>query len=144
MVSFDNFTLTDGSPIYLQIIRYMKQGIAAGSIGCQEEIPSRRALSALLGVNPNTIQKAYHMLEEEGIIVSRSGAKSFTCVNGEMVARIRRELLTEETGLWVTAMQRLGMTKELAFALAEEVWGNFPDTENNVFYGEGSNHGKEI
>ena len=63
--AFDNFTLADGYPIYLQIIRHIKQGIAAGTIRNQEEIPSRRALSALLGVNPNTIQKAYRMLEEK-------------------------------------------------------------------------------
>ena len=76
MVTFEKFVLEDTGPIYLQIIRYIKQGIAAGAIGDQEEIPSRRALSALLGVNPNTIQKAYHLLEEEGVITSRSGAKS--------------------------------------------------------------------
>lgn len=77
MISFDEFIIDDNSPIYLQIIRYIKQGIAAGVIGNQEEMPSRRVLSALLGVNPNTIQKAYRILEEEGIICSRSGAKSY-------------------------------------------------------------------
>ena len=66
MISFEDFVLGDGYPIYLQIIRHIKQGIAAGAIGHQEEVPSRRVLSALLGVNPNTIQKAYHMLEDEG------------------------------------------------------------------------------
>ncbi|MDE7297768.1 MAG: GntR family transcriptional regulator [Lachnospiraceae bacterium] len=123
MVSFDDFVLRDDCPIYSQIIRYVKQGIAAGIIRNQEEIPSRRALSALLGVNPNTIQKAYHILEEEGVIVSRSGAKSFVCANGETVSRIRMELLTGDTELWVNAMKRLGMTREDALKLAEDVWG---------------------
>lgn len=122
MISFEEFILGDDLPIYLQIIRYVKQGIAAGIIGGQEEVPSRRALSALLGVNPNTIQKAYHMLEEEGIIVSRSGAKSYTCVDGETVERIRRELLAEDTKAWVRAMKRLGITGEEAFGLAREIW----------------------
>ena len=76
MISFEGFVLEDSGPVYLQIMRYIRQGIAAGAIGDREEVPSRRALSALLGVNPNTIQKAYHMLEEEGILRSRSGAKS--------------------------------------------------------------------
>lgn len=122
MISFDHFILTDNYPIYLQIIRYLKQGIAAGIIGDQEEIPSRRALSALLGVNPNTIQKAYHMLEEEGVIVSRSGAKSYTHVDAGTVERIRRELLTEDTEAWVSAMKQLGVSREEAFTLAEEIW----------------------
>ena len=122
MISFEKFILEDSGPIYMQIIRYIKQGIAAGSIGNQEEVPSRRALSALLGVNPNTIQKAYHMLEEEGVITSRSGAKSYTCVDEQTVDRIRRELLCSDTKLWVRAMKQLGVSKEEAYAMAEQVW----------------------
>ena len=71
MVSFDGFVIDDKSPIYMQIIRYIKRGIAAGVIKNQEEIPSRRMLASLLGVNPNTVQKAYHMLEEENLIAAR-------------------------------------------------------------------------
>lgn len=122
MISFEEFILEDTGPIYLQIIRYIKQGIASGIVGDQEEIPSRRALSALLGVNPNTIQKAYHILEEEGVISSRSGAKSYTCVDKETVERIRRELLESDTGSWIRAMKQLGMAKEDALQLAEVLW----------------------
>lgn len=122
MVSFEDFILGDDRPIYLQIIRHIKQGIASGAIGDQEEIPSRRALSALLGVNPNTIQKAYRMLEEEGVMVSRSGAKSYTCLDGAAVERIRGELLAEDTGAWVKAMKLLGISRKEAFVLAEEIW----------------------
>lgn len=122
MISFEDFVLGEDGPIYLQLIRYVKQGIAAGTIGNQEEVPSRRALSALLGVNPNTIQKAYHMLEEEGVIVSRSGAKSYTLVDEGTVERIRRELLTEDTKAWVSAMKQLGIPRKEAFELAEEIW----------------------
>ncbi len=122
MISFEDFVLGDGYPIYLQIIRHVKQGIAAGVIGHQEEVPSRRALSALLGVNPNTIQKAYHMLEEEGVIVSRSGAKSYTCVDEGTVERIRRELLAGDTGVWVKAMKQLGVSREEAFSMAGKLW----------------------
>ncbi len=122
MISFEEFILDDDSPIYMQIIRYIKQGIAAGNIGNQEEVPSRRTLSALLGVNPNTIQKAYHMLEEEGIIVSRSGAKSFTCVKESTVERIRWELMTNSTFQWVKNMKQLGVGREEAAALFEKIW----------------------
>lgn len=122
MITFDDFLLEDTGPIYLQIIRYIKQGIASGAIGDREEVPSRRALSALLGVNPNTIQKAYHLLEEEGVINSRSGAKSFTCVDDDIVARIRQELMESDTAGWVKAMKQLGMGKAEALDLAERIW----------------------
>ena len=122
MISFEEFILDDDSPIYVQIIRYVKQGIAAGRIGDQEEVPSRRALSALLGVNPNTIQKAYHMLEEEGIIVSRSGAKSFTRVDEITVERIRWELTVSSTLQWVKTLKQLGVGRKEASALFEKLW----------------------
>ncbi len=122
MISFEEFILEDDSPIYMQIIRYIKQGIAAGTIGDQEEAPSRRVLSALLGVNPNTIQKAYHILEEEGIIVSRSGAKSYTRVDESPVRRIRRELMANSTIQWVKTMKQLGVGREEAAVLFEKIW----------------------
>ena len=122
MISFERFALEDSGPVYLQIMRYIRQGIAAGTIGDREEVPSRRALSALLGVNPNTIQKAYHMLEEEGVLLSRSGARSYTNVNRQTVERIRREQLWSETAEWVKAMRQMGVSKEEAYALAEDIW----------------------
>ena len=122
MISFDKFVLEDSGPVYLQIMRYIRQGIAAGVIGDREEVPSRRALSTLLGVNPNTIQKAYHMLEEEGVIQSRSGAKSYTNVDAATVERIRREQLRSETAGWVRAMKQMGISREEACALAGELW----------------------
>ena len=124
MVSFDTFTRTGSAPIYTQIVLFIQRGIAAGTICSGDELPSRRVLSALLGVNPNTIQKAYRMLEEEGVIVSRSGAKSCACAAEETVQRIRQELLTEAAEIWVSAMQQLGISKEEAFRLAENAWEN--------------------
>lgn len=76
MLSFSGFRLEDGSPIYQQIIRYLEQGIAAGTIRDGDGLPSRRVLSAQLGVNPNTVQKACRMLEEAGLITSRSGPRA--------------------------------------------------------------------
>lgn len=122
MISFEEFILENDGPIYLQIIRYIKQGIAAGTIGDQEEVPSRRMLSALLGVNPNTIQKAYHLLEEEGILLSRSGAKSYICADPGKRNQIRQELLRTDTGSWIDAMKSLKLSEEEALELARHMW----------------------
>ena len=67
MITFEGFRPEDGVPIYLQIIKYLKQGIVSGAVADGDELPSRRVLSATLGVNPNTVQKACRMLEEEGL-----------------------------------------------------------------------------
>ena len=55
MISFDSFVMEEGVPLYQQILLYVKRGIAGGTIQDGDELPSRRVLSALLGVNPNTV-----------------------------------------------------------------------------------------
>ena len=109
-------------PIYLQIILFVKRGIIAGVIADGEELPSRRVLSALLGVNPNTVQKAYRMLEEEGLIQSHSGAKSYVVLNGTVKERIRSELLESDAKSVIHSLRQMGLTKEDAVALIEKYW----------------------
>lgn len=122
MVDFSVFVAEDGLPIYLQIIRHVKRAIAAGTVQAGDELPSRRVLSAQLGVNPNTVQKAYKLLEDEGIISSRSGAKSEIALSPELVEQIRRQLLEQEAGLLVRALRQAGLEKEAALALLERLW----------------------
>jgi len=123
MISFDQFILEDGVPIYLQILIFIKRGIIAGMIQDNDELPSRRVLSALLGVNPNTIQKAYRLLEEEGLIQSHSGAKSYMVLGKETVERVRRELLESDARSIVNAMRQMGLSKAEAVSLIEKYWG---------------------
>lgn len=122
MISFENFIMTDNSPIYLQILLYIKRGIIAGIICDGDEVPSRRVLSALLGVNPNTVQKAYKMLEDEGLIASRTGAKSSVVVTEETLAEIRAELLEADAKDAVDKLKLMGVSKEEAHALIERFW----------------------
>lgn len=122
MISFESFRMEDGTPIYLQIILFLKRGMVAGRIADGDGLPSRRNLSALLGVNPNTIQKAYHMLEEEGLIASQSGAKSLVVLTEETLARLRGELLESDIMSVVDALKQAGLSKGEAMALLEKYW----------------------
>ena len=122
MISFEKFIMEDGMPIYLQILQYIKRGVIAGTIADGDELPSRRMLSALLGVNPNTVQKAYRMLEDEGLIASHSGAKSYMVLNDETIARVRGQLLEGDAVNIVTAMKQMGLSKAEAIALLEKYW----------------------
>ena len=121
MLSFSGFRLEDGSPIYQQIIRYLEQGIAAGTIRDGDGLPSRRVLSAQLGVNPNTVQKACRMLEEAGLITSRSGAKSeFTLDEARLMER--------EAAALVRSLRQMGLTRPEAEALIDRLWDS-PELE---------------
>lgn len=122
MLNFDRLVLDESGPIYLQILRYVKQGIAAGTIANGEELPSRRVVSALLGVNPNTVQKAYRLLEEEGLIRSHSGAKSYMVLEEENLRRIRQELVENDACGAVRMLKMMGVTKEEAMGLIQKYW----------------------
>lgn len=122
MIDFAGFAQTEGQPIYLQIMRYIKQGLAAGTIADGEELPSRRALSAFLTVNPNTVQKVYRLLEEEGLVQSHAGAKSFVCATREQRDALRRELTENELRGMVRDMKRLGLTAAEAALLVEKLY----------------------
>lgn len=122
VISFETFVMEDGMAIYLQILQYIKRGIVAGTIVDGDELPSRRMLSALLGVNPNTVHKAYRMLEEEGLIASHSGAKSCMVLTAETIETVRAELLEGDAVNIVTAMKQMGLSKAEALQLLERYW----------------------
>ena len=105
MISFDSFLAQDGVPIYLQIVKHIKRGIVSGTVVSGDEVPSRRVLSALLGVNPNTIQKSYAELMRRGIVQSAHGS-------GCYVSSDAREILRRE------AAERLEEMRQLARQLA--------------------------
>lgn len=122
MVSFEAFRAVDGAPVYLQIINFIKRGAIAGTIRDGDELPSRRVLSALLGINPNTVQKAFHILEEEHLMESRTGAKSCMTLPPDTLDALRREVLSDELRAMARTLRQLGISKEEALHLIEQAW----------------------
>ncbi len=62
-----------GVPVYRQLMDQVKFHIASGLLSPGDELPSTRALSMQLGVNPMTISKAYSYLEREDVVERRPG-----------------------------------------------------------------------
>ena len=86
----------DGVPIYLQIVNQVKYLVAAGRLAPGEEVPPIRALAEQLVINPNTVAKAYHELEREGVVTKRHGAGTYISDNGSPLARRERvRILTQ-------------------------------------------------
>lgn len=122
MISFEEFMMQEGSPIYQQILLYIKRGVIAGNISDGDELPSRRVLSALLGVNPNTVQKAYRLLEEENLIQTLQGSKSTMALTTEKIVEIREELLEADAKGAVQKLKQMGISKKEAIGLIEKYW----------------------
>lgn len=122
IVDFSGLKLNDLSPIYLQIIRFVKMEIVSGRVKDGDEMPSRRLLSATLGVNPNTIQKAYREMEEEGILVSFAGAKSLLTFNEDKAISIKKEFIYKETTSYIEVVKNMGIDLNEARELIEALW----------------------
>ncbi len=122
MISFDGFHMEEGIPIYTQIVLFLKRGMVSGTVISGDELPSRRLLSARLGVNPNTVQKAYRLLEEEGLIQSQAGAKSCVVVSEQQLHGLREELLEGDVKPLVSAMAQMGLSKSEALTLVAKFW----------------------
>lgn len=69
----------DTRPIYEQIKESYKKLIISGALPGNEKLPSVRTLAMQLSINPNTIQRAYNELENEGYAYSIPGKGSFVC-----------------------------------------------------------------
>jgi GntR family transcriptional regulator len=69
--------LRSRTPIYEQIIQSIKEQALSGELKPDEQIPSIRQLTHELGINPNTIHKAYAELERQGVIYSLAGRGAF-------------------------------------------------------------------
>lgn len=76
-----NIDYTDRAPVYEQIVNEVEKLIALGIMNTDDKLPSVRSLGVELSTNPNTVQKAYTMLESRGVIYSVKGIGNFVAKN---------------------------------------------------------------
>lgn len=107
-LDFDN-----GKPIYLQIIEYLKMAILSGRYRDGDRIPPVRELAVLLRINPNTVAKAYKIMQEEGMLASRPGGGSFIVAPDAMdFRREREETVREDIAKLLAKADELGVSRE--------------------------------
>lgn len=86
-----------GRAVYQQIMDQVKRDIALGRLIKDEKLPTVRQLARQLAINPNTIAKAYHQLEQEGIIVTKPGTGAFVASLDSSLSRaVKRKVISEE------------------------------------------------
>ncbi len=83
-------------PIYEQLVDHISQLALKGIYPPDYQLPSVRQLAAEIGINPNTIQKAYAELERQGTIYSLTGRGSFICSDHGVLLRKYQEGKKEE------------------------------------------------
>jgi GntR family transcriptional regulator len=104
---------TSRVPIYRQLMDQIRQAIARGRLRPGSRLPSVRALSRDLVVNPNTIARTYTELEREGVLHTRQGLGVFVAeLHDDLSAAARRERLAAALDGFLTEAVHLGFSAE--------------------------------
>ena len=104
-------SLSDGVPIYQQIVTQIRYLVAAGTLKPGTELPPMRALAEKIQVNPNTVARAYRELEREGTVEKRSTKGTFVTDSvSRLNARHRQSVLHERIDQLLAESVQLGFS----------------------------------
>jgi GntR family transcriptional regulator len=116
-----------GEPIYQQIVDQVARAIAAGKVRPGDRLPTVRSLAEELVINPNTVARAYTILEQQGLVVTKTGSGTFVAapdIRNADVARLAA--LNERVDNLIAGALNMGMTpRQIAGLLAARL-ENFP------------------
>ncbi len=101
----------DKRPIYEQVVEKLEKLIMGGALEADSKMPSVRTMGMDLAVNPNTIQRAYNQLEQEGYLYTVSGRGSFVAPENEWREGKKKKML-EEWRLATERAREAGLTRE--------------------------------
>lgn len=107
-----NIDYTKREPIYEQIVREIEKLITLGALTPGSQIPSVRSLAYDLGINPNTVKKAYDILEENGLIISKSTKGTFISDNTSKAKELKIEELINKINEITKELETYGIKKE--------------------------------
>lgn len=107
-------------PIYEQIYDRIKLLILSDAIAADEQIPSVRSMAIELSVNPNTVQKAYTMLEEDGLVYVVKGCGNFAS-GGEKITQLKRTFIRDRVKLLYEEARQYGIGQEELLEMLREM-----------------------
>ncbi|PAY19833.1 GntR family transcriptional regulator [Rhodopirellula sp. SM50] len=119
--------------IYLQLVRQVKFAIAAGTIRPGQLLPSVRALSNQVALNPNTVARAFNQLQADGVIETLRGRGMVVRDAAVEICRREREtVLNERIGSVLAEAWHAGLSKKQIKTYVDDHLRQLVDTEPAV------------
>lgn len=109
-------------PIWLQLVAEFERRILVGAWPPGEKIPGVRDLAVELGVNPNTVQRAFAELERRELVRTERTAGRYVTENAARIDTLRTEAATGAADDYVRQARRLGMGRQAAVDLIAHRW----------------------
>jgi len=114
------------TPIYRQLVEQIGGAIAKGELRTGDKLPAVRALAAELVINPNTVARAYTMLEQSGLVTTKTGSGTYVSdphLRHADAAEIN--VLAERMDTLITRAVNLGLDRQALTALFEKRLAKF-------------------
>lgn len=124
-MAYLEINVTSSIPVYQQIMDQIRALVSRGVVASGKPLPSVRQLAAELAVNPNTVAKAYQLLELEGTIVTLKRRGAFVGKGSlAQAAQARDRRIEEVVDRLMEEAKRLGLSEdELIQKLAAKTKG---------------------
>ncbi len=108
------------TPVYQQLYDDVIRLVSVGAMSVDSKLPTVRSLATELGVNPNTVAKAYKMLESDGYIYSVVGRGSFISnkLSKEGAGKMKA---MEELEVSVKSAIKKGVTKDEIYTIVNRI-----------------------
>ncbi len=113
----------DKRPIYEQVVEKLERLIVSGGLEPLTKMPSVRSLAMELSVNPNTVQRAYAQLEQDGYLYTVSGRGTFVTAENEWRENKQSKVLKEWIGVTCQAKEA-GIHREQLLEKLQELYGD--------------------
>lgn len=121
----------DRRPIYEQIVEKFQMLIVKGVMEPDSQMPSVRKLAMDLSINPNTIQKAYMQLEQQGFIYPVKGKGNFVTGDRNLLVQ-KKKVVFDDFQTVVSQGRELGITRDEFYIKVDEVYGEVNYDRSNV------------
>ncbi|PKR79343.1 GntR family transcriptional regulator [Halalkalibacillus sediminis] len=107
-----NIRFNNRDPVYVQVVQHFKQQMAQGFYEPGQTIPSRRELANQLKINPNTAQRAYKEMEEEGLITTERNQPSRITRDVKVIHQVKKELVLDAVEKFIESVDSINMPLE--------------------------------
>ena len=121
----------DKRPLYEQVAEKLAHLIICGALESNIKLPSVRSLAMDLSVNPNTVQRAYTQLEQEGYIYTVVGRGNYVTDSQEWRTK-KLSGLKQELSCQIAKARETGMPKEDMLEIVEQVYAGESVYEQRV------------
>lgn len=108
--------ITSKQSIYIEVADKIESFIRLGVFKENEKLPSCRKLGMELGVNPNTIERAYSLLEEKNVVYTIPKKGIFVCPSNQ------DHVFLEEVTSMIIHMKEMGLSKEELLSLVNQIY----------------------